>query len=76
MKWPALSPDLNPIEHLWDLLKRRLHELPPANDVDELWKQVQDVWNVITPAECAELVDSMPRRLQQIRKAKGDYTKY
>lgn len=76
MTWPAQSPDLSPIEHLWDRLKRRVRELPPAANLDELWERVQDAWNEITPAECKTLVDSMPKRLAAVRAAKGGYTRY
>jgi len=76
MKWPAQSPDLNPIEHLWDQLKRTIRTLPPAKDLDELWEQVQDAWGSTDKAQCLDLVRSMPRRLREIRKAKGGYTRY
>ena len=38
LKWPAQSPDLNPIEHLWFHLKRRLNEYEQApKSIHELW---------------------------------------
>src|SRR5690606_4573785 len=45
LKWPAQSPDINPIEHLWEHLKRRLetYEEDPKSQ-QELWEQVEKEW--------------------------------
>ena len=77
MEWPAQSPDLNPIEHLWGILKRKLasHKEPPAS-IDELWKRVEAEWEKISAKECRDLIESMPRRVAAVLKAKGGYTKY
>ena len=77
MVWPAQSPDLNLIEHLWGYLKRRLaeHENPPSG-IHELWERVQMDWEEIAASECQKLIQSMPRRVQAVLKAKGGYTKY
>jgi len=77
MKWPAQSPDLNPIEHLWNYLKRRLREFEePAGSVSELWDRVQRLWEDIPKEECQKLIESMPRRVAAVIRAKGGYTKY
>jgi transposase len=77
MGWPAHSPDLNPIEHLWVHVKDRLKEYEhPPSGVFELWERVQDVWNEIPPEVCQNLIESMPRRVQAVYKAKGAWTKY
>ncbi|KIJ15274.1 hypothetical protein PAXINDRAFT_40169, partial [Paxillus involutus ATCC 200175] len=48
MVWPAQSPDLNPIEHLWFILKRRLAEYPePPKGIAELWERVEREWEGI-----------------------------
>jgi transposase len=75
--WPAQSPDLNPIEHLWHHLKRRLggYESQP-NGILELWERVQDEWDKIDPKVCQDLIESMPRRVQAVIDAKGGSTKY
>lgn len=72
MKWPAQSPDLNPIEHLWNHLKRRLaeYETPPGGML-ELWERVQVEWDKIGPEVCQNLIESMPRRVRAVWKAKG-----
>jgi transposase len=42
MVWPAQSPDLNPLEHLWGHLKRRLVENEhPPNGMEELWRRIE-----------------------------------
>jgi transposase len=76
MMWPPQSPDLNPIEHLWDYLKKKLREYPQANNLDELWERVQDVWNNISPEYCLKLIRSMPDRLAALRRSKGGYTRF
>ena len=75
--WPAQSPDLNPIEHLWDHLKRKLagYEVAPKGML-ELWERVEVEWNKIDAEVCQNLVESMPRRVAAVLKAKGGPTKY
>lgn len=75
LQWPAQSPDLNPIETLWAILKQKLntYETPPKG-ILELWSRVQAVWDEITPETCKKLVESMPRRIQEVIAAKGKWT--
>ncbi|UYV72569.1 hypothetical protein LAZ67_9003782 [Cordylochernes scorpioides] len=40
LPWPPYSPDLSPIEHVWDIIGRRLHALPQPRSEDELWQMV------------------------------------
>ena len=77
LPWPAQSPDLNPIEHLWVHLKKKLREYPTSpKGAHELWERVAEEWNAITPETCQRLIESMPRRVQAVIKAKGGHTKY
>ena len=77
MQWPANSPDLNPIEHLWSYLKRRLAEYPePPASITELWQRAEKEWEAIPLSVCQKLIESMPGRVAVVLKAKGHYTKY
>ena len=79
LDWPAQSPDLNPIEHLWQHLKRQLakYENDPVS-IYELWEcvDIETEWNNIPPRICLDLIATMPRRVDAVLKAKGGYTKY
>jgi hypothetical protein len=77
LEWPAQSPDLNPIEHLWAILKRRLnqYERPPSG-ILELWERVQVEWEKIDKDVCRSLVESMPKRVEAVLKARGLWTDY
>ncbi|KAJ1304038.1 hypothetical protein OPQ81_008446 [Rhizoctonia solani] len=76
-EWPANSPDLNPIENLWELIKRELYSYDtPASGMSELWTRVHKVWDKVTTQQCQDLIESMPRRIQACIKAGGGPTKY
>ena len=77
LQWPAQSLDLNPIEHLWHHLKRKLggYEKEPGG-IMELWERIQVEWEKIQPEVCQNLIESMPRRVAAVIKAKEGYTKY
>ena len=77
LDWPAQSPDLNPIEQLWDHFKRRLSDYSSMpSSMAELWERMEDEWNKITKEKSIELIESMPRRIAAVIKAKGGPTKY
>ena len=75
--WAGLHNLINPIEHLWHHLKRRLaeYDIPPKG-ILELWDRVEEEWNKIPSEVCHNLIESMPRHVEAVIKAKGGYTKY
>ena len=75
MNFPPQSPDLNPIENLWDHLKREKVKHRSTNK-DNLWDVLNQSWNNIKPEVLIKLVHSMPNRVNAVLKAKGGHTKY
>ncbi|UYV80064.1 hypothetical protein LAZ67_18001570 [Cordylochernes scorpioides] len=63
LPWPPYSPDLSPIEHVWDIIGRRLHALPQPRSEDELWQMVEREWRAIPQDAIHTLIDSLPRRV-------------
>ena len=75
LKWPPFSPDLNPIEHLWDEIERRMKKEQPKNEKD-LKECLTRVWKDIQIMLLKNLVDSVPNRLNEVIRMKGYPTKY
>ncbi len=75
LDWPANSPDLNPIENVWGIVKRKMRDTRP-NNADNLKATVKETWASIPPQQCHKLITSMPRRIEAVIKAKGAPTKY
>ena len=77
LPWPSLSPDLSPIERLWDELDRRLRvrNVPPATP-DELFAVLQEDWETIPRQTIQHLIASMPRRCRAAIQANGGHTRY
>ncbi|GFX80874.1 transposable element Tc3 transposase [Trichonephila clavipes] len=77
MDWPARSPDLNPIEHVWDFLGRRLaaRTLPPVT-IRELRLAFQDEWAEMPQQLIDNLILSMGRRCETCLAVRGDHIPY
>ena len=77
LRQPALSPDLNPIEHLWDQLGRAIRQRDnQPSTLRELGQALLEEWNRIPAERLRELVNSMPRRLVDVVTARGGHTRY
>lgn len=76
--WPALSPDLNPIETLWDIMKDYIEKKYPEvhRSYKRLRTTVQEAWESITHATVKELIQTMGDRCIAVILAEGGHTKY
>ena len=72
MKWPAQSPDLNPIELLWEQLDWKVREKCPTSKSD-MWNLLQQAWNEITPEYLTKLTARMPKICKALIAAKGGF---
>lgn len=77
MEWPARSPDLNPIEHLWDELKRRVRARETApSSLQELQQAIVEEWEAIPQEFVKTLINSMTKRMEAVIRARGGNTPY
>ena len=75
LHWPSFSPDLNPIEHLWDEVQRQLNKKQPKSQ-NKLKESPIEVWHRIELPTLKKLVDSVPNRLNEVIRTKGYPTRY
>ena len=76
MDWPANSPDLNPIENLWDKLGRRTYRDNPPQTIPHLRHRLAQEWQNIPQAIIRHCVGNMGKRCQERVNARGGHTLY
>jgi transposase len=75
MDWPSNSPDLNPIENLWNIVKRVVEKRLPKN-LGELEIFMGEAWGEISEETLINLVESMPRRCELVIESNGERISY
>jgi len=77
MSWPPSSPDFNPIEKVWRILKQRIkHRDRMPRTMEELKKAICDEWDRLDPREWDQYIESMPDRMKEGCKRHGLQTQY
>ncbi len=65
IEWPSVYPDLNPIEHMWGILKQKVEKHHVSNN-QKIRDVVMEEWKRMPATTGAVLVNSMPRRIKAV----------
>lgn len=76
LDWPPCSPDVNPIEHVWDEIDRRVRQLPQPQNLAELERDLINTWNNLPQRVLCNYVNSMRSRCLAVIRANGGHTRY
>ena len=77
LRWPPYSPDLSPVEHIWDILDSRVRRLPQApTTLQALREALIQEWNAIPQEQIDRLILSMTRRVRTGLNVNGGHTRY
>jgi hypothetical protein len=77
LDWPPSSPDLNPIENLWYIMKVRVNcRFREGMTLEDLRNDLIEVWNAFDSEYYNKLIESMPRRMRAVVAAKGGPTRW
>jgi hypothetical protein len=70
--WPAKSPDLNWIENIWGILQAKCSEGKLPQSIEELKRRLKKAWESIPPETFRSCAESMPKRLKDVIRNKGE----
>ncbi len=77
LAWSAYSPDMSPIEHVWDALDRRIRQhVPVPANIQQLRTAIEEEWTNIPQATINYLINSVWRRCVALGEANGGHTRY
>ncbi len=77
LSWPPQSPDMNPIEDVWNYLDSQVRKRQPEiKTIDDLWRILDEEAAKISPEYIKKLYKSLPRRISALKKSNFDVTKY
>ncbi|MBW0564843.1 hypothetical protein O181_104558 [Austropuccinia psidii MF-1] len=76
MQWPAHSPDLNPIENLWKIMKSDIRKLYQPQTIDESRVAIQSAWDDVPRDTLDDLLLSMQRHMEMVIAQSGGQTSY
>lgn len=75
--WPPQSPDMNPLETVWNDMKRELGKVAHTFHTEaEIAAYATEQWNKVTKERLRALICTMPQRVKDLVAAKGGYTKW
>ncbi len=75
MDWPSTSPDVNPIELLWGILKQKVEERK-VSTIHQLRDVIMEEWKRTPVATCEVLLNSMPKSVKAVLGNNAGHTKY
>ena len=75
--WPPSSPDLNPIEKVWQWMKHRMTHMEPfPHTISELERVVQELWDELDPSMFIKEIETMSQKCEEVKQRRGLPTKY
>ena len=75
LTWPSMSPDLNPIENIWALLKAKI-QAKNCTTIKQLKSEIRKEWKALPNELAKNLINSLKKRLLAVIANNGDYTLY